>query len=103
MLKLSASYLMIGLLAITGLTIASPSTPKNITAAADSRLLSLDSDGDGIVDWLDSCPGIANIGSIDNDGDQLKNECDLDSDNDGVINLADACPTVAGSPSNRGC
>lgn len=45
-----------------------------------------DSDGDGIPDTFDGCPGIANVEpNDDSDGDWLRDECDLDPDGDGRL------------------
>jgi hypothetical protein len=47
--------------------------------------LQADSDRDGIPDYLDSCPGLANTAGSDRDGDRLSDACDLDPTGDGVI------------------
>jgi outer membrane protein OmpA-like peptidoglycan-associated protein len=59
----------------------------------------LDSDGDGVVDELDKCPGTPRGMEVDAQG------CPLDSDGDGVINEADKCPnTPPGVPvDSYGC
>ena len=50
-----------------------------------------DSDGDGVPDDLDKCPGTPPGVQVDKDG------CPLDSDNDGVPDYLDKCPgTPAG-------
>jgi OOP family OmpA-OmpF porin len=50
-----------------------------------------DSDGDGVPDYLDKCPGTPAGVAVDKDG------CPLDSDKDGVANNLDKCPgTPAG-------
>jgi OOP family OmpA-OmpF porin len=50
-----------------------------------------DSDGDGVVDDLDKCPGTPSGVQVDKDG------CPLDSDGDGVPDYLDKCPgTPAG-------
>jgi hypothetical protein len=57
-----------------------------------------DSDGDGIVDANDNCPGVANPRQRDRDGDGIGNACDDDGgggndrDGDGVRNAMDNCP-----------
>ena len=53
---------------------------------------SIDSDGDGIDDSADQCPGFDD--NIDVDGDGTPDGCDtlIDSDNDGVADSADQCP-----------
>lgn len=51
----------------------------------------LDSDGDGVIDDLDKCPGTPVGTTVGTDG------CPLDSDGDGVIDDHDQCPgTPAG-------
>jgi OOP family OmpA-OmpF porin len=51
----------------------------------------LDSDGDGVPDYLDKCPGTPAGVKVDKDG------CPLDSDKDGVYDYLDKCPgTPAG-------
>ena len=59
----------------------------------------VDSDGDGVVDTLDRCPGTPSGVAVDNSG------CPLDSDRDGVADYLDKCPgTPAGvSVDKNGC
>jgi OOP family OmpA-OmpF porin len=59
----------------------------------------IDSDGDGVIDGTDQCPGTAPGAAVDARG------CELDSDRDGVVNSKDACPdTRAGARVDaRGC
>jgi OOP family OmpA-OmpF porin len=47
-----------------------------------------DSDGDGVPDHLDQCPGTMTGVKVDEKG------CPLDSDGDGVPDLLDACPNT---------
>ncbi|MCB1596118.1 MAG: thrombospondin type 3 repeat-containing protein, partial [Gammaproteobacteria bacterium] len=58
-----------------------------------------DSDGDGVVDTADKCPGTVAGAKVNAQG------CELDSDADGVVDRLDECP---GSPAGakvdaRGC
>ncbi|MBI4844267.1 MAG: OmpA family protein [Nitrospirae bacterium] len=59
----------------------------------------LDSDGDTVSDYLDKCPATPAGTSVDANG------CPLDSDGDGVSDYLDKCPaTPAGAPVNvEGC
>jgi len=52
------------------------------TAAAPA----MDSDGDGVIDSLDQCPGTPKGAPVDKVG------CPLDSDGDGVFDYLDQCP-----------
>ena len=53
----------------------------------------IDSDGDGIGDFLDNCPQTANPDQLDTDDDGYGNMCDCDIDGnqggDGVVNMLD--------------
>ena len=61
-------------------------------APVDSKGCPLYSDGDGVPDYLDKCPGTPSGVKVDPDG------CPLDSDGDGVQDYLDKCPaTPAGS------
>jgi hypothetical protein len=56
-----------------------------------------DTDGDGIKDDIDNCPGVANAGQADADGDGSGDACDAtprgqDGDGDGTGALDDNCP-----------
>jgi OOP family OmpA-OmpF porin len=68
-------------------------------AAAPVVAVVRDSDGDGVVDDLDKCPGTPSGVQVDKDG------CPLDSDRDGVYDYLDKCPgTPAGVKVDRdGC
>ena len=44
-----------------------------------------DSDSDGILDPVDTCPTVANPTNTDSDGDGVGDVCDLDDDNDGIL------------------
>lgn len=68
--------------------------PAPVVAAAP-----LDSDGDGVIDPNDKCPGTPAGVKVDANG------CELDSDGDGVVDSKDACPgTPPGTRVDaRGC
>lgn len=75
-------------------------TDAFVTKLASAGLL--DSDGDGIPDGSDNCPGVANPGQADSDGDGQGDACDAcpadpanDADGDGVCGNVDNCPTTA--------
>lgn len=59
----------------------------------------LDSDGDGVIDGSDQCPGTPPGSAVDSRG------CELDGDGDGIPNSRDACPdTGAGARvDGKGC
>lgn len=67
--------------------------------AVDAEGCPLDSDGDGVPDYRDQCPGTPAGVEVDANG------CPLDSDNDGVPDYRDQCPnTPAGVEVNAlGC
>lgn len=67
--------------------------------AVDAEGCPLDSDGDGVPDYRDQCPGTPAGVTVDADG------CPIDSDNDGVPDYRDQCPnTPAGVEVNAlGC
>jgi OOP family OmpA-OmpF porin len=66
---------------------------------AAAPMVAKDSDGDGVIDDLDRCPGTPSGVQVDRDG------CPLDSDRDGVYDYLDRCPgTPAGVKVDRsGC
>jgi OOP family OmpA-OmpF porin len=61
----------------------------------------IDSDGDGVIDASDLCPGTAPGTAVDSSGCPLS----VDSDGDGVVDASDVCPgTPAGVlVDSRGC
>ncbi|ANF58015.1 OmpA family protein [Halotalea alkalilenta] len=67
--------------------------------AVDARGCPLDTDGDGVPDYMDECPGTPAGVEVDARG------CPLDSDGDGVPDYMDQCPdTPAGVEVNAlGC
>lgn len=48
-----------------------------------------DSDGDGHIDLLDNCSGVANPRQLDGDLDGIGNACDADINNDCIVNSVD--------------
>jgi len=65
-----------------------------ISAGLQIKISARDTDGDGVRDKKDRCPGT--FGYI-----KLKG-CP-DKDNDGIADIDDACPDVAGYPELKGC
>jgi hypothetical protein len=70
--------------------------------AALARVAAGDGDADGVVDGVDNCPGAANGGQDDRDGDGTGDPCDArpddddrDPDADGVATADDNCPNAA--------
>ncbi|MBN2255647.1 MAG: OmpA family protein, partial [Deltaproteobacteria bacterium] len=65
----------------------------------DSSGCPLDSDGDGVYDYLDKCPGTPKGVEVDTSG------CPLDSDCDGVYDYMDDCPgtPIGARVDERGC
>jgi hypothetical protein len=54
-----------------------------------------DSDGDGVPDDVDNCPGTANPDQADSNMDGIGDACQVaDRDEDGVPDSSDNCPTV---------
>jgi len=52
----------------------------------DAKGCPIDSDNDGVADYLDKCPDTPANVKVD------KNGCPIDSDNDGVADYLDKCP-----------
>ncbi|MCQ2198400.1 MAG: OmpA family protein [Paludibacteraceae bacterium] len=65
----------------------------------DEKGCPIDSDGDGVADYLDQCPGTpaAAKGFVDEKG------CPIDTDGDGIYDYEDACPNEKGVKENNGC
>jgi hypothetical protein len=55
----------------------------------------VDGDGDGIADGCDNCPGDENPDQLDLDVDSVGDVCDPDRDGDRVANETDNCPDAA--------
>ncbi len=61
-----------------------------------------DQDGDAVLNEIDNCPFVGNLGQTDSDGDKLGDACDVcpkvanpkqgDMDGDGVGDVCDNCP-----------
>ncbi len=49
-------------------------------------------DSDGIPDGCDNCPNDNNLDQLDTDGDLLGDVCDPDDDDDGILDTSDNCP-----------
>jgi len=75
---------------------AKPAAPAPAPAPAPKVV---DSDGDGVPDAKDRCPGTPTGAKVDAQG------CELDGDKDGVVDRLDKCPTTpAGRTVNaQGC
>lgn len=67
---------------------APPPAPAEVVAAAPVIVPPVDSDGDGVIDALDKCPGTPAGVAVDSNG------CPIDSDNDGVPDYLDKCPAT---------
>lgn len=53
------------------------------------EMVAVDSDGDGLDDFVDNCATEANEDQRDTDGDGYGNPCDPDFDNNGTVDFAD--------------
>jgi thermitase len=74
-------------------------------ANANAALLSVDDDGDSVVDGLDNCPAVSNPGQEDADSDEIGDACPpvADADADGVPVPTDLCPDEAAAYAANGC
>jgi hypothetical protein len=97
-----------------GCSFSVPSEPGDGVAGdasmVDARMIDgppNDIDGDGVLNTSDNCPGVANVGQYDEDGDQMGDECDpcpqlgtaadhADPDGDKIGNACDPRPSMAG-------
>ena len=74
--------------------IANFNLPPEEEEPKDLEMPEVDTDGDGVPDSEDACPGVA--------GPALFKGCP-DRDNDGIIDSKDACPDEAGPIATDGC
>lgn len=70
---------------------------KSRVATLEAADLLKDSDGDGVADKLDKCPGTEAGIKVDGSG------CPMDVDADGVPDSKDSCPTEKGTAEFNGC
>lgn len=86
--KVQPAHQAIGnFVASVGISIPLGSPPQAAVAPAPQPAAA-DTDGDGVPDNLDQCPGTPSGVQVDSHG------CPLDSDNDGVPNYLDRCPNT---------
>ena len=66
-----------------------------------------DTDNDGVINYIDNCPEIANSEQTDTDGDTEGDACDDDDDNDGIDDALEpgrvGCPPVCYDADGDGC
>jgi len=65
-----------------------PPAPRPVAEKSAPMPLIVDSDGDGVPDDKDRCPGTPKGAKVDAQG------CELDGDKDGVVDRIDKCPTT---------
>jgi uncharacterized delta-60 repeat protein len=90
---------------VGGLTVDPGQTSEVLDTDGDGIVdeIDTDDDGDGIDDGDDNCPLVSNPGQADADGDGTGDACDpdlVDSDGDGVPDSADPCPNDANDDSD---
>ncbi len=71
-----------------GILDAPCSAPVEAKAMPAPMAKTADSDGDGVADDVDRCPGTVQGAKVDARG------CELDGDRDGVVDRLDQCPTT---------
>ncbi|HBH62458.1 MAG TPA: hypothetical protein DDX85_12135, partial [Nitrospiraceae bacterium] len=79
---------------ITACDDASPQLCFSETITITVNAVNLDSDGDGVIDTLDQCPGFDDTIDVDLDGIPDCIDPLVDSDGDGVADDLDLCPAT---------
>jgi len=69
-----------------------PNTTLDVIDSSCNCVGSNDSDMDGIPDFIDNCPTVANNSQTDLDGDGIGDACESDTDGDGVNDTLDCDP-----------
>jgi len=63
----------------------------------------LDGDDDGVNDYQDNCPDVANADQADGDSDGVGDACDVvDTDGDGITDAMDNCPDISNADQANG-
>ncbi|MBT8097390.1 MAG: S-layer homology domain-containing protein [Gammaproteobacteria bacterium] len=65
---------------------------QDVTYISELTSSNIDWDGDGVLSYLDNCPGISDPNQANFDGDTRGDICDADDDNDGYMDTEDAFP-----------
>lgn len=80
----------------TDVSVSDLSRLEVISETDEGKLQFADSDGDGLFNYEDQCPGIAGVARFEG--------CPVpDSDGDGINDEEDHCPLIVGAASNQGC